>query len=111
MSISFIVSYIQNICIIIACDRGSYGLKCRETCGHCQDVTQCSNINGPCFTGCKAGCQRDLCKTGRYLVNNCIWYTSLSEKKKLNIVSVGVLTRYQWQMCLLAWHHNFYFKF
>lgn len=45
------------------CDVGSYGYDCNETCGHCRDVSQCSNINGTCLTGCDAGYQGDTCKT------------------------------------------------
>eukprot|EP00105_Crassostrea_gigas_P043578 XP_019927726.1 PREDICTED: protein jagged-1b isoform X2 [Crassostrea gigas] len=48
---------------VYACDRGSYGYDCKETCGHCRDVSQCSNINGWCLTGCDPGYQGDLCKT------------------------------------------------
>ncbi|XP_052693255.1 multiple epidermal growth factor-like domains protein 10 isoform X1 [Crassostrea angulata] len=47
----------------LACDRGLYGSECNETCGHCRDVNQCSNINGTCLTGCDAGYLGDLCKT------------------------------------------------
>lgn len=58
---------IQLIFLIIAeCDRGSYGIECKETCGHCHDVSQCSNINGTCLTGCDAGFKGDLCKTRKY---------------------------------------------
>eukprot|EP00105_Crassostrea_gigas_P034124 XP_019918272.1 PREDICTED: uncharacterized protein LOC105317082 isoform X2 [Crassostrea gigas] len=47
----------------IVCDRGSYGSGCNETCGHCRDIKQCSNINGTCLTGCDVGYQGNLCKT------------------------------------------------
>lgn len=50
--------------IDLECDRGSYGIECNETCGHCRDVKQCSNANGSCLTGCDAGFKGDLCKTG-----------------------------------------------
>lgn len=50
--------------IDLECDRGSYGIECNETCGHCRDVNQCSNGNGSCLTGCDAGFKGDLCKTG-----------------------------------------------
>lgn len=51
------------ICLPPACDQGSFGDDCRETCGHCRDIDQCSNINGTCLTGCVAGYQAGLCKT------------------------------------------------
>uniref|UniRef100_K1QZ68 Multiple epidermal growth factor-like domains 11 n=1 Tax=Magallana gigas TaxID=29159 RepID=K1QZ68_MAGGI len=47
----------------LACDEGIFGTECKETCGHCRDVSHCSNINGTCLTGCGAGYQGDLCKT------------------------------------------------
>lgn len=49
--------------IIPECDKGSYGTACNETCGHCRTVSQCSNVNGKCLTGCEAGLKGDLCKT------------------------------------------------
>nr|XP_034322663.1 matrilin-2 [Crassostrea gigas] len=45
-----------------ACEKGSFGENCNETCGHCRDIKNCSNINGTCLTGCDAGYQGDLCK-------------------------------------------------
>lgn len=45
------------------CDKGSYGIECTETCGHCHDVKQCSNVNGYCLTGCDDGYEGDFCKS------------------------------------------------
>nr|XP_034318692.1 uncharacterized protein LOC117686921 isoform X1 [Crassostrea gigas] len=47
----------------LACDKGLFGSECKDTCGHCRDVKQCSNINGTCLTGCDAGYLGGLCKT------------------------------------------------
>ncbi|XP_065934347.1 uncharacterized protein [Magallana gigas] len=47
----------------MACEGGTYGAGCKETCGHCRDVNQCSFNNGICLTGCNAGFKGDLCKT------------------------------------------------
>nr|XP_034318885.1 multiple epidermal growth factor-like domains protein 10 isoform X1 [Crassostrea gigas] len=47
----------------LACDEGSYGPGCKQMCGQCRLVNQCSNINGICLTGCDAGYKGDLCKT------------------------------------------------
>ncbi|XP_052691406.1 cell death abnormality protein 1-like [Crassostrea angulata] len=47
----------------ITCERGTYAAGCKETCGHCRDVNQCSINNGTCLTGCDAGFKGDLCKT------------------------------------------------
>lgn len=49
--------------LCIECDKGGYGPACNETCGHCRDVHQCSNIDGTCLTGCSAGYRGYLCKT------------------------------------------------
>eukprot|EP00105_Crassostrea_gigas_P037367 XP_019921515.1 PREDICTED: multiple epidermal growth factor-like domains protein 6 isoform X2 [Crassostrea gigas] len=47
----------------LACDKGFFGTECKETCGHCRDVSHCSNINGTCLTGCDAGYLGGFCKT------------------------------------------------
>lgn len=52
--------------IVQECDKGSYGIECNGTCGHCRDVKQCSNVNGSCLTGCDAGYKGDLCKSREY---------------------------------------------
>lgn len=44
------------------CDSGSYGADCKDICGNCLNESDCSNINGTCFTGCNAGYEGDLCK-------------------------------------------------
>lgn len=44
------------------CDSGSYGADCKYICGNCLNESDCSNINGTCFTGCNAGYEGDLCK-------------------------------------------------
>lgn len=48
--------------IVLACEKGLYGVDCMESCGHCRDVNQCSNINGTCLAGCDAGYEGVLCK-------------------------------------------------
>lgn len=60
-----LVGFVNNITTFIstACDIGSFGDDCSESCGHCYDINQCSSINGTCLTGCAAGHQGDLCKT------------------------------------------------
>ncbi|XP_052692805.1 multiple epidermal growth factor-like domains protein 11 isoform X1 [Crassostrea angulata] len=47
----------------MVCEGGTYGAGCKETCGTCRDVNQCSINNGTCLTGCDAGFKGDLCKT------------------------------------------------
>lgn len=58
----------------IACDRGKYGSECNNTCGHCFDEDQCSNIRGTCLTGCDDRYLGSLCKTSKkMLYNHCIY--------------------------------------
>lgn len=52
--------------LILECDKGFYGLECNETCGHCRDVSQCSNIDGTCIAGCAASFEGVFCKTREY---------------------------------------------
>lgn len=59
------VYIIQRKKRIIECGRGSFGVSCNETCGHCRDVNQCLHTNGTCLTGCIAGFEGNLCKTRR----------------------------------------------
>uniref|UniRef100_K1PMY3 Scavenger receptor class F member 2 n=1 Tax=Magallana gigas TaxID=29159 RepID=K1PMY3_MAGGI len=47
----------------MVCEGGTYGAGCKETCGNCRDVNQCSINNGTCLTGCNAGFKGDFCKT------------------------------------------------
>lgn len=49
--------------MILACDEGTYGFDCNETCGHCRDVSQCSNTNGTCLNGCVASYKGDMCES------------------------------------------------
>lgn len=51
---------------LLGCKTGSFGFDCNETCGHCNEVNQCSKIDGICYTGCKAGFQGDLCRSSSY---------------------------------------------
>lgn len=48
------------------CDTGWYGEDCKEACGQCRDLDQCSNINGTCLIGCRAGFQGDFCNISKY---------------------------------------------
>lgn len=55
----------KNWYLSIACEEEKYGADCKEICGHCRDVKQCSYNNGTCLTGCDAGFKGNLCKTGK----------------------------------------------
>lgn len=47
------------------CIKGSYGIGCNETCGHCRDENQCSHINSNCLTNCEVGFKGIVCTTGK----------------------------------------------
>lgn len=50
---------------IVDCDKGSFGVNCNSTCGHCRDLNHCFHIDGICLTECDAGYMGDLCETSR----------------------------------------------
>ena len=49
----------------IGCNFGSYGLSCKNVCGHCLDEQTCDHTNGTCLNGCDPGYFGDLCITGK----------------------------------------------
>lgn len=50
---------------IVDCDKGSYGVNCNSTCGHCRDLNHCFHVDGICLTGCDAGYIGELCEKSR----------------------------------------------
>ena len=58
--------------VLIACNNGTYGKECNNTCGYCLDQDECHHINGTCVKGCDPGYIGDLCKTGTY--TDRYWY-------------------------------------
>lgn len=78
--------FLQTFCCLWpACVEGFFGANCRETCGHCRDVDQCSVINGTCLSGCVAGLNGDLCKYSKYycLKDQDFSFSSISKTKKM----------------------------
>lgn len=63
-------TFISINILVLACNRGQYGIDCSETCGKCLDVNQCFNVNGRCLTGCEDGYVGNLCKTRKYFYMN-----------------------------------------
>lgn len=43
------------------CENGKYGLHCENNCNHCQQDTQCHNVNGSCLQGCSPGYTGPFC--------------------------------------------------
>ena len=52
--------------VILACENGTYGYDCNNTCGHCTDKESCFHTNGTCRFGCNPGYIGELCKTGKF---------------------------------------------
>ena len=46
------------------CVDGFYGDGCRNTCGHCTDMTQCHHVTGTCLEGCNPGYMGNDCMQG-----------------------------------------------
>lgn len=53
---------------LLACNSGSYGLGCSESCGQCLDGDKCLNTNGTCLTGCSAGYRGHTCDKRAYMM-------------------------------------------
>ena len=51
---------------MLACENGTYGYDCNNTCGHCTDKETCSHTNGTCLVGCDPGYVGELCKTRKF---------------------------------------------
>ena len=51
------------MCLSAACEGRTYGINCREDCGHCKDNSSCNVENGFCTNGCEDGFISDVCNT------------------------------------------------
>ena len=60
ISLSQIISFLGFL--TTACENGTYGQDCNNTCGHCLEEGYCEHTNGTCFSGCLPGYLGDLCK-------------------------------------------------
>lgn len=49
------------------CVNGKYGLSCENNCNHCQQDTQCHNVNGSCLQGCSPGYIGPFCNISKWL--------------------------------------------
>ena len=49
----------------VACDNGTYGQDCNNTCGFCRDQEVCDHSNGTCFNGCDAGYAGESCMASK----------------------------------------------
>ena len=48
---------------LIACENGTYGSDCNNTCGQCINDEVCIHTNGTCLNGCDPGYVGPLCGT------------------------------------------------
>ena len=46
------------------CAFGTYGQDCSMVCGQCREMSDCSNVNGICESGCNPGYIGFNCKEG-----------------------------------------------
>lgn len=55
--------YVTNYCCMLfsACTNGTYGEKCKLTCGHCYGNSACNHVNGSCPNGCASGWTGPVC--------------------------------------------------
>lgn len=83
---SIITCYWWCLIIVLECDKGSFGIGCKESCGHCQDENQCSITKGTCLTGCAAGYKGDSCKSRKYTMTRYMlkWLHIIYKCTKLN---------------------------
>ena len=49
----------------LACNSGTFGQECNDSCGRCLDQDGCYHTNGTCLTGCVPGYHGHLCKEGK----------------------------------------------
>ena len=77
--------------VILACENGTYGYDCNNTCGHCTDKESCFHTNGTCRFGCNPGYMGELCKTGMFFMYRTRYRQSLLLKllyfSELNVLS------------------------
>lgn len=59
------ISMIYIVLFLLVCFLGHYGQDCSESCGHCSNLSDCSNVDGTCQTGCKFGYYERKCKKGK----------------------------------------------
>ena len=81
-----------------ACEMGTYGSNCTETCGHCLDF--CNNTDGRCHGGCQAGWQGDRCLQGNYIT-----VTLLTDVVMVSVRLVGRkigVSKVTYVVCLLC---------
>lgn len=63
--LKFFLVYFNWFILYSACPVGLYGDECKETCGHCQNKTNCRHTDGLCAGGCSYGYHGNLCKTSK----------------------------------------------
>lgn len=61
------ISFYMLSIFLIACQNGTYGQSCKDTCGYCLNYDDCFHVNGACVMGCEPGYKGSICKNGQWL--------------------------------------------
>ena len=78
------IYYIKTVFFIEECAIGTYGLNCTMVCDQCREMSDCSNVNGICGSGCNPGYIGLNCKEGL----RCFVYIYCNTSKALTNLSV-----------------------
>lgn len=70
---TFLFNKLLHLSLVIECAFGQYGKNCSDTCGHCSNVSQCSNVDGDCQSGCTSGYHGRYCKKGKAVLKRIIF--------------------------------------
>lgn len=61
--------YVTNYyCFFSACTNGTFGEKCKLTCGHCYGNSACDHVNGSCASGCASGWTGTVCNESKCFI-------------------------------------------
>lgn len=72
------ISFYMLSIFLIACQNGTYGQSCKDTCGYCLNYDDCFHVNGTCVMGCEPGYKGIVCKNGQWLFSKNIDIISLT---------------------------------
>lgn len=53
-----------KILIVPGCENGTFGVDCKQTCGHCSGTDACHSVTGVCPHSCEDGYIGSLCIEG-----------------------------------------------
>ena len=61
---SYLLGFVLSGCchVLTECSNNTYGVECKELCGHCSNGEPCQHLDGSCPSGCNAGAYGVTCK-------------------------------------------------